>query len=314
MRLNATLSQLEEIERAVPGWDLNGFVFTDRERVFSASLDGILHEEFFLLRARFNRRIFQRGGTPDGFRSFGFLGVGSSVSRFQRYDFGDRVAKFEDNRFQACSEPEFSGIILGFAEHFFAERCRAGSVPEVLVAPSEGVLAAVPSELEGMKHRVEAILASDTEGDGLAEPLLESLARLARPLPTDLSTLPSTQARLRSLDRALDFIDRNIHRALTMNEICREAAASERTLEYAFKEYSRVSPKLYLNSRRLHALRRALLAETGSAGVAEVASRFDYWHMGKLAADYRAIFNELPSDTLKLARNDPLPPSIRAVS
>ena len=313
MRLSASFGQIEEVEQGVPGWDLDGFVFTDRERQFHAQIDGLLHEDFFLLRARFNRHIFQRGHTPDGFRSFGFLGVGSSTSRFQRYDFGHRVAKFENNHFQASSEPDFSGIILGFSEEFFAERCRLGRVPDVLIEPSEGVLAANPPQLESLKVRVESILAAD-EVEGLADSLLEDLAATARPLPTDLSTLPSTQARLRSLGRALDFIDRNIHRALTMNEICRESAASERTLEYAFKEYSRVSPKLYLNSRRLHALRRALLAETGGAGVAEVASRFDYWHMGKLAGDYRAIFSELPSETLKRAKRERAPSAFRAVS
>ena len=33
--------------------------------------------------------------------------------------------------------------------------------------------------------------------------------------------------------------------------------------------------------------------------VAEVAGRWGFWHMGQMAADYRKLFDELPSQTLR---------------
>jgi AraC family ethanolamine operon transcriptional activator len=33
--------------------------------------------------------------------------------------------------------------------------------------------------------------------------------------------------------------------------------------------------------------------------VADIAIRWGFWHMGQFARDYRAMFGELPSETLK---------------
>ena len=44
--------------------------------------------------------------------------------------------------------------------------------------------------------------------------------------------------------------------------------------------------------------RIAIGGASAGAGVAEVASRWGFWHMGQLAADYRQLFGELPSETL----------------
>jgi len=35
--------------------------------------------------------------------------------------------------------------------------------------------------------------------------------------------------------------------------------------------------------------------------IVDVASRWGFWHMGQLAADYRKHFGELPSETLRSA-------------
>ena len=112
--------------------------------------------------------------------------------------------------------------------------------------------------------------------------------------------MPSTIARRRALSRGLDFIQANLKNTVTISEICSYAAASERTLEYAFREYCGVTPKAYLNARRLHAFREALRSPDAQS-VSSVAGEFGYWHMGKLAGDYRAAFGELPSETLRSA-------------
>jgi len=35
--------------------------------------------------------------------------------------------------------------------------------------------------------------------------------------------------------------------------------------------------------------------------VAEVAMHWSFWHLGRFSSSYRALFKELPSDTLKRA-------------
>ena len=55
-----------------------------------------------------------------------------------------------------------------------------------------------------------------------------------------------------------------------------------------------------LQTRQLNAVRRNLRA-SGPRGdtVRNVAARWGFWHMGQFARDYRNLFGELPSQTLR---------------
>jgi AraC-like DNA-binding protein len=63
-----------------------------------------------------------------------------------------------------------------------------------------------------------------------------------------------------------------------------------------------MSPTQWLRLRRLNSARRELLSRTPTqTTVAEVAMHWSFWHLGRFSSSYRALFNELPSDTLKRA-------------
>ena len=86
----------------------------------------------------------------------------------------------------------------------------------------------------------------------------------------------------------------------TIDELCRVAGTSRRTLEYAFKDYFGTSPKQFIKALRLNAARNDLLSgQYGSAKVAEVASGWGFTHMGQFSSDYRRMFGENPSETLR---------------
>ena len=58
-------------------------------------------------------------------------------------------------------------------------------------------------------------------------------------------------------------------------------------------------PKRFLLLRRMHLFRRALREVTSATStVTEIATRFGFWQLGRLAGEYRAIFGEAPSETL----------------
>ncbi len=86
----------------------------------------------------------------------------------------------------------------------------------------------------------------------------------------------------------------------TIDELCRVAGTSRRTLEYAFKDYFGTSPRQFVKALRLNAARNDLLSgHNGSAQVAEVAFGWGFTHMGQFASDYRRMFGENPSETLR---------------
>jgi AraC-like DNA-binding protein len=87
---------------------------------------------------------------------------------------------------------------------------------------------------------------------------------------------------------------------LYVTDLCKAAGASERSLEYAFKEIMGMTPVAYLTRVRLHRVRQALLAATpGSTTVSAQALNGGFWHFGEFSRAYRNCFGELPSETLR---------------
>ena len=85
---------------------------------------------------------------------------------------------------------------------------------------------------------------------------------------------------------------------MKIQEICAFTGVASRTLERAFKEHFGMGPKAYQQRLRLNGARDALLAVGGDAVIADIANHWGFWHMGQFAKDYRALFGELPSETL----------------
>ena len=102
--------------------------------------------------------------------------------------------------------------------------------------------------------------------------------------------------------RAEAFVERCAEGYIDVQDLSRVAQVSKRTLEYAFVERFGLAPSAYLKSHRLNSVRRALrAADPEGEKVSDIANRWGFWHMGQFAADYRAQFDELPSQTLRHA-------------
>jgi AraC family ethanolamine operon transcriptional activator len=107
---------------------------------------------------------------------------------------------------------------------------------------------------------------------------------------------PSHRARL--VRRAEEYMQAHLQDPLSLLELCREVAVSARTLLYAFQQLRGLSPMAYFKVSRLNAVRQELkAAPAGTATVHAIAQRWGFWRSGELAASYRRLFGELPSQT-----------------
>ncbi|MHC8286494.1 helix-turn-helix domain-containing protein [Pseudomonas sp. XS1P51] len=87
---------------------------------------------------------------------------------------------------------------------------------------------------------------------------------------------------------------------LNLLELSRVAGVSLRQLQHAFKAYTGMTPTHWLRLRRLNSAHRELLSRSPmETTVAEVAMQWSFWHLGRFSSSYRALFKELPSETLK---------------
>lgn len=92
---------------------------------------------------------------------------------------------------------------------------------------------------------------------------------------------------------------------LYVTDLCKATAASERTLEYAFKEVLGMSPIAFLQRLRLHRVRQALRTGTrGTTTVSAEALKWGFWHFGDFSRAYKDCFGESPSDTLRREPDD----------
>jgi AraC family ethanolamine operon transcriptional activator len=125
---------------------------------------------------------------------------------------------------------------------------------------------------------------------GIAAVLVEGLNREAA------ESLPY-QRRARIVSRARErVVASGADGSLTVEGLCRELAVSRRALQYSFQEVLGLSPLAYLRAVRLNGARRAIKQ---CSSVSDAATAWGFWHFGRFAQDYRALFGELPSQTFK---------------
>jgi AraC-like DNA-binding protein len=86
----------------------------------------------------------------------------------------------------------------------------------------------------------------------------------------------------------------------SMAEICAALDTSERLLRACCRQHLRMGPSQYLRLRRMQQVHRALRGENPvTARVSEVAEQYGVRDLGRFATDYRALYGELPSATLR---------------
>jgi AraC family ethanolamine operon transcriptional activator len=130
--------------------------------------------------------------------------------------------------------------------------------------------------------------------------LNETLLVMARALNSS-NKERGTRSRHRYLlaRRARDYMLERQSDPPSIMELCTFLKTSERTLHYAFSETYALSPKRYLKTQRLFAVNRALKFATKGEYVSDIAMRLGFWDLGYFANDYKAMFGELPSATLR---------------
>lgn len=107
-------------------------------------------------------------------------------------------------------------------------------------------------------------------------------------------------SRERVIARALSLINANTGKPLFIDDLCRATEVSERTLRNIFQEYFDVGPMRLLKLRQLVEIRTALLAaDPVTDTVTRIAAGFGIWDFSLFARNYKALFAETPSATLR---------------
>ena len=174
-----------------------------------------------------------------------------------------------------------------------AHRLSCGASPELqrTLAELRPVLAPSPELYTHDNHAVAHA------HDQLVAALLSQLARPSQ--AGDAGAALSPGERWHVVRRAEHYLQECGDPSVRIEDLCTAACTSLSRLERAFRETFGVGPRRYLTLRRLAAVRRELLRRGEQTSVTEVATRWGFFHLGRFSQDYKTLFGETPSQTLR---------------
>ncbi len=273
--------------------------------LLQAQVEGLL-----ISRAWFGCHVDQRGTTPRHMRTFALLDEGCPQMRWFGHQVGpDVLLAFPAHcEIEVFSQPgfcvsTFSVPNVWLAEFF--EQCGGPALDEAL-GPEETVIAVPPRLLGRLRsqlrkvsltpHGPQALLGL---ADGYRERLCSILLDVFRS-HTERWLRTAQLPNQRLIERVVALVDARGDNPLTLADLCNAGQVAERTLINTFKREFGITPKAYVKGHRLFRVHRELWhADLSATRVSDVANVWGFWHMGQFAADYKKLFGELPSDTLK---------------
>ncbi|MEL7034806.1 MAG: helix-turn-helix domain-containing protein [Cyanobacteria bacterium J06592_8] len=167
-----------------------------------------------------------------------------------------------------------------------------------------------PVSLEMLKaYYREISILLNTQPSLLMQPQMQSLI-VDDFYPLLISTLgkkvrkkqqkPKIYRRYPLVKKAEEITRSDPDKPLTLKQLCSELGTSSSALSYGFQDLFGMSPMAYIKTQRLNGVRRTLKkADPKTTMVIGVAQQWGFWSNGHLARDYKQMFGELPSETLK---------------
>ncbi|MBB4239208.1 helix-turn-helix transcriptional regulator [Rhizobium esperanzae] len=160
-----------------------------------------------------------------------------------------------------------------------------------------------------IKNLVETII-SGMLGDGvllhspiamvnLTEALADLLIRLVPHRYSQRLEQTAFMPAPRHVRRAIDFMQANIAKPITITMIAQSANVSVRTLETGFRTFKDATPTGYLRTLRLRAARSDLLDRFNRQNIRDICLKWGFLHTGRFSALYASVYGENPRETLR---------------
>lgn len=188
-------------------------------------------------------------------------------------------------------EPRFQRALEACAPVGRAEILRSSVIPL-----GRGLYNRILSIVEGL---LDHPMVSNPERQ---DHLIELLANCVRGDHEEVPGPCRLRNRLSYVQRSREYLEDRLSESISLLDVSEAVGVGRRTLELAFREVLDLSPLQYLRSRRLNSIRRELLGNRGDnlqTSIQDVAVRYGFFHQGYFSRDYKEMFGELPSATIR---------------
>lgn len=281
-----------------------------------SSLQHVEGQRFQMFRETINQRLVQQGEAPQDRVCFAFPLRVQGAARLQGREADDRcmLALKGREEFLFHMPQGMDMLSITFDRTTFMQavdnspwRTEIGQwMSKPVIRMPEHRLAQCRERLLQLLHR--SIEVSQYSDHSQAEQELENdlleevICLLADPGFDRSQRLPSSPG---------SFIVEKCHQ-LTMKErqsppsvldLCERLRVSRRTVQSSFRAVTQTTPVNYIRCIRLNGVRRELLgSRPGDLTIGDAAGHWGFYHLSHFAADYQALFGELPSQTGRLGR------------
>ena len=115
------------------------------------------------------------------------------------------------------------------------------------------------------------------------------------------SRIARERARRRQIvSRAEEFLRANLSEPFSLSGLADATGVGARQVQYHFQKIYGMTPLVWFRSRKLAGIRAELKRRGGSdTRVTDVAMDWGFYHLGRFSREYRRLFGEKPSDTLR---------------
>lgn len=305
------IDEIERYEKAAAPWEIlarpiGPGTFGHRKRYLSTP-------SVVLYRESFDSRLHVQGATPAGLMGLSVpLHLGGNSSYWGKALHERGLPTSVGGALDAMIDAGQSHLIVLLTSELVQRHLTSSQAALLEVAAKTRLLPAARDMVDALRcylldtleysHRWPAMLRHPPALWVLEQDLVSRILAAVE-LPSTETSRPALPLRRLALDRALDYLRETDVSTLPMAELCAAARASQRTLEYAFRETYGLGPLAFLRRWRFHRARRELLfTVSADVTVTDVAHSIGFWHLGRFATEYRRLFGELPSETLRRAR------------
>lgn len=269
--------------------------------------DILLGTRMSIVSMKFSRAYHQLGEPPASMRTFGLPIRGFRSWNGRNYDELSILPFNLPDGIDGVSEAGFEAFTLAVDGDYIGEVATSFQIPiaDIVMRPTSGTAI---RNCESNQRLRRLLLNLTQDRDALLDSQYqdEVTVALLHASLSDTETVDRSNAahRARAVSKALNFIRANFGNAISVRGMCNAIGVPLRTINRAFRERFGIGPKAYLIRQRLSDVHRELVCAPRDTLVADVANRHAFWHMGQFAKDYKAMFGELPSDTLMRSRTE----------
>jgi len=305
--MKAQFSDIDEFSSTFGGWDL------DFRQLDAGALDTLLEvvacSDMVIHRLRINRRVHQQGCSPNGILTFGLPDT-SKLTNWQGSHLDSVYTLVNFNRrigFDAVSEIAFTATTLSISVEAFnhAATVLGADVQAEQMRECADEFSIKKTDHERIKRKLDRL--SEYSASGLTTSKFTSSELQVELALTIVAAITNSvfshhesiySRRQQAVNRALGIIN-STNVALSISDLYQDSACSWRTLDRGFQERFGVTPKQYLLTTRMASVRREILASPAERRITDIANNWGFWHLGRFSTEYKRMFGESPSATIR---------------